>query len=117
MKSILAKIFSINEIQVVSISQDNTNEKYSILLLKKNKNKLETTSKTTTTDKSQLISLIDCKKPIILAVSGKGILNKKIDFSNEIDLAWQKNIDYDSVYFTNFKTEKCLFISFCRNFI
>ena len=81
MKSILAKIFSINEIQVVSISQDNTNEKYSILLLKKNKNKLETTSKTTTTDKSQLISLIDCKKPIILAVSGKGILNKKIDFS------------------------------------
>jgi Tfp pilus assembly protein PilN len=114
MKSILAKIFSINEIQVVSISQDNTNEKYSILLLKKNKNKLETTSKTTTTDKSQLISLIDCKKTIILVVSGKGILNKKIDFSNEIDLAWQKNIDYDSVYFTNFKTEKCLFISFCR---
>ena len=114
MKSILAKIFSINEIQVVSVSQDNTNEKYSILLLKKNKNKLETTSKTTTADKSQLISLIDCKKPIILVVSGKGILNKKIDFSNEIDLAWQKNIDYDSVYFTNFKTEKCLFISFCR---
>lgn len=114
MQELLSKIFSINEIQIVGVYQDVINENYTVLSLKKDKNKLSFLKVESTKDRNELIALIDNKKPIIFLLNGKGILNKKIDFSNESDIAWQKNIDYDSIFHTSYKTEKSLFISFCR---
>lgn len=114
MQGFLSKIFSINEIQVVGIYQDANMENYEVLSLKKENNTLRVLKTETTKDKNRIITLIDVKKPVLLLINGKGVLNKKIDFSNESDLAWQKNIDYDSIFHTSYKTEKALFISFCR---
>lgn len=114
MQVLLSKIFSINEIQVVGIYQDANLENYEVLSLKKDSNELTVLKKEATKDKNRLIKLIDVKKPVVLLLNGKGVLNKKIDFSNESDLAWQKNIDYNSIFHTSYKTEKALFVSFCR---
>lgn len=114
MQGLLSKIFSINEIQVVGIYQDVNLENYEVLSLKKDINQLTVLKKEASKDKDRLIKLIDVKKPVVLLLNGKGVLNKKIDFSNESDLAWQKNIDYNSIFHTSYKTEKALFVSFCR---
>jgi Tfp pilus assembly protein PilN len=114
MQRLLSKIFSINEIQVVGVYQDTNIEKYTILSLKKDKNKLDILNSISVETKEDLISNIDIKKAVILVLDGKGILNKKIVFDNEDDLNWQKNIDYNSIYHTSYKTENDLFISFCR---
>lgn len=114
MQRLLSKIFSINEIQVVGIYKDTILENYEVLLLKKDNDKLTVLKNEVTKDKNGLIKLIDVKKPVVLLLNGKGVLNKKIDFSNESDLDWQKNIDYNSIFHTSYKTEKALFVSFCR---
>ncbi|MDK2772176.1 MAG: hypothetical protein KYX68_08140 [Flavobacterium sp.] len=114
MKRLLSKIFSINQIQVVGVYQDANFENYEVLSLMKDNNKLTVLKKEVTNDKNRLITLIDVKKPVVLLLNGKSVLNKKIDFSNESDLAWQKNIDYNSIFHTSYKAEKALFVSFCR---
>ncbi|AWM15191.1 hypothetical protein DI487_15885 [Flavobacterium sediminis] len=110
----LSKIIAIDRIQIVGICQDTDKEKYTVLSLKKDKNELKIVNSATTETKNELLSIVDTKLPVILVVDGKGVLNKKIDFSNETDLAWQKNIDYNSIYHTSYKTDQALFISFCR---
>lgn len=114
MFAFLSKIVMINHIQVVGVYQDSDKEKYVVLSLKKDKNELKIINSAETEKKDELLSMIDSKIPVVLVVDGKGVLNKKIDFSNEVDLAWQKNIDYNSIYHTSYKTDQALFISFCR---
>lgn len=114
MQSFLSKIFSINEVQIVGVYQDTNIERYTVLTLKKQKGKLDLLTTISTDNKEDLISKIDLKKPVVIVLDGKGVLNKKIAFDNEDDLNWQKNIDYNSIYYTTYKTEKVSFVSFCR---
>ena len=95
MVNILSKIFKINSIQVVGIFQDTDNEKYTLLTFKKTKGKLDIQENKTFSTTVALFENIDLKLPIIVAIDGKGVLNKKIDDTNDIDLAWQKNIDFN----------------------
>ncbi|NJM78603.1 MAG: hypothetical protein HC854_01340 [Flavobacterium sp.] len=61
-----------------------------------------------------LIEVMDFKLPVILAIDGKGVLNKKIDDTNDVDLAWQKNIDFNAIYHTSYTLKSKTFMSFCR---
>lgn len=114
MVNILSKIFKINSIQVVGIFQDTNNEKYTLLTFKKTKRKLDIQENKTFSTTVALFEAIDLKLPIILAFDGKGVLNKEIDSTNETDIAWQKNIDFNTIYYTSYSQKNTTFMSFCR---
>ncbi|MES2813134.1 MAG: hypothetical protein V4670_11740 [Bacteroidota bacterium] len=110
----LSKIIKINNINVVGVIKKDNDEIFHVLTIKKSGSKITILAKRTFKTFEELKSKIDLKLPILLVVDGKGVLNKKIDFNEEADINWQKNIDYNSIYFTSYKTEKSSFISFCR---
>ena len=114
MVNILSKIFKINSIQVVGIFQDIDHERYTLLTFKKAKGKLDILENKTFTTIESVFENIDFKLPILLSVDGKGVLNKKIDSANEIDIAWQKNIDFNTIYYTSYSQNNTTFMSFCR---
>lgn len=114
MTTILSKIFKINSIQVVGVFQDANNQKYSLLTFKKTKEKLNIVENKSFSKIDSLLEAIDVKLPVVLSVDGKGVLNKKIDNTNDIDLAWQKNIDFDTIYHTSYTLKNNIFMSFCR---
>ena len=114
MLALLSKIFNINCIQVIGVFQDANNEVYSLLTFKKTKDKLDSIDSRSFNTIENLLEVIDTKLPVVLAVDGKGVLNKKVDQTNEVDLAWQKNIDFSTIYYTNYIFNNFTFMSFCR---
>lgn len=114
MLTILSKIIKLNHLLVVGIVRNDNTETYNVLSVKKKGNKIDIISMSTYDSFNKLNINIDCKLPIILVFDGKGILNKEIDFSNEVDINWQKNIDYNTLFFTSIKGNRNSFISFCR---
>ena len=114
MLALLSKIFNINCIQVIGVFQDANNEVYSLLTFKKTKDKLDSIDSRSFNTIENLLEVIDTKLPVVLAIDGKGGLNKKVDQTNEVDLAWQKNIDFSTIYYTNYIFNNFTFMSFCR---
>jgi Tfp pilus assembly protein PilN len=114
MLTFLSKIFKINSIQVVGIYQETDSERYTLLTFKKEKNQLKLIENKSFISKKTFLENIDLKLPIVLAIDGKGVLNKKIDSASDIDLAWQKNIDFNTIYHTSYTLKNNIFISFCR---
>jgi hypothetical protein len=110
----LSKIIKFNNLYVVGIIKSDDDEKYTVLTIKKRGNKIEIVSSATYSSMASFERNTNKKLPIIIVVDGKGVLNKKIDFNNEEDLNWQKNIDYKTIYFTSLKSLNTNFISFCR---
>lgn len=114
MINILSKIFAINCIQVIGVFQDATNERYALLTFKKEKGKLNILENKSFPTQELLFENINTKLPVILSVDGKGVLNKKIDVTNEADIAWKKNIDFNTIYHTSYHVKNNTFMSFCR---
>jgi hypothetical protein len=110
----LSKIIKINSLNVVGVIKKEDGESYNVLTIKRNGNKIDIISKRSFETFDNLSTKIDLKLPVILVVDGKGVLNKEIDFNNEADLNWHKNIDFNTVYYTSFKSGNSNFISFCR---
>lgn len=110
----LSKILPIQNLHVVGVIRKESEEIFYVLTIKKRGTKISIVAKRTFHSLEELQSKIDTKLPVIILMDGKGILNKQIDFNNESDSNWQKNIDYSSIYFTSYKTENYNFISFCR---
>jgi hypothetical protein len=110
----LSKFIKINDLNVVGIIKKDDYEIYNLLTIKKKANKISIGAKLTFENFETLTKTIDKKLPVLIVVEGKGVLNKEIDFENETDINWQKNIDYNSIYYTDIKGSKSNFISFCR---
>lgn len=110
----LSKIIKINNINVVGVIRKDNDETFHVLTIKKRANAISILAKRTFKNIEDLKSKIDSKLPILLVVDGKGVLNKQINFNDEADINWQKNIDYNTIHFTSYKTENSSFISFCR---
>jgi len=110
----LSKFIKINDLNVVGIIKKEDYEVYNLLTIKKKANKISIVSKQTFEAFDALVKTADKKLPILLVIEGKGILNKEINFENEADLNWQKNIDFNTIYYTDLKGTNSNFISFCR---
>lgn len=110
----LSNILKINKLNVVGVSREDGNEYFSVMTVKKNKDAVEIMSLSSYESMEDFTKNIDTKLPVILVVNGKGILNREVNFDNEADLSWHKNIDHSSIYFTSLKTSKSSFMSFCR---
>lgn len=110
----LSKIVSHSSIQVIGITLEEEVTSYALLLVQKKRNNIKVLKKEIFADFDELTSTLDSKTPIILHLDGKGILNKKIDFNNEQDVNWYKNIKLDTLSYTSSKNENVTFLSFTR---
>ena len=114
MIAFLSKIIKINNLHVVGVVKNDNGESYHVLTIRKKGSKIDIVSQRTFQALEDLVQKTDAKLPVILVANGKGVLHKKIDFDNESDVNWQKNIDYATIYYTSFKSGNSNFISFCR---
>ena len=114
MITFLSKIIKLNNLHVIGVIKKDDDESYNVLTVKKKGQKIDVVTMASYNTVEGLSKNIDTKLPIILVVDGKGVLNKEINFNNEADVSWQKNIDYKSIYHTSLKGSNSSFISFCR---
>ncbi|HLA55564.1 MAG TPA: PilN domain-containing protein [Flavobacterium sp.] len=114
MENILAKIFKIRKLHVIGVRIGETDQVYHVLTAHKKRNKIELLSTQSFSSIEQLCQAIDMKLPVIMVVDGKAVLTKAVDFKNEADASWYKNIDLEAIYFTRIDSEENSFISFCR---
>nr|WP_294922399.1 hypothetical protein [uncultured Flavobacterium sp.] len=114
MLATLSKFIKINDLNVVGVIKKEDYDIYNLLTIKKKANKISIVAKQTFETLEELSQSSDKKLPLLIVVEGKGVLNKEIDFNNEADINWQKNIDYNAIYYTDLKGLKSNFISFCR---
>ncbi|WP_029273353.1 hypothetical protein [Flavobacterium sp. KJJ] len=114
MLATLSKFIKLNDINVVGVIKKEDYEIYNLLTIKKKANKISIVSKQSFESFEELSKTADKKTPLLIVIEGKGVLNKEINFENEADVNWQKNIDYNAIYYTDLKGLKSNFISFCR---
>nr|WP_315257946.1 PilN domain-containing protein [uncultured Flavobacterium sp.] len=117
MITILSKIIKINELHVIGIIRNENEELYHALTVKKKGSKLTIITMSSFTEFEDLKKNVNQDLPLLLLIDGKGILNKAIDFNNEADVSWYKNIDLNSIYHTSLKGLNIDFISFSRKSI
>lgn len=110
----LSKIIRFNRINVVGVFREEDTINYAVLQIKRKNNKVSVIARRNFTSIDKLNEKLDKKIPVLIQLDGKGILNKQININNDSDISWQKNIDYDNIYFTSFKSDNYTFISFCR---
>lgn len=110
----LSKFIKLNDLNVVGVIKKEDYEIYNLLTIKKRANKISMVSKQTFESFDALAKMSNKKIPLLIVIEGKGVLNKEINFENEADVNWQKNIDYNAIYYTDLKGLKSNFISFCR---
>lgn len=114
MLATLSKFIKLNDLNVVGVIKKEDYEIYNLLTIKKKANKISIASKQSFENFESLLKIAAKKIPLLVVIEGKGILNKEIDFQNEADINWQKNIDYNAIYYTDLKGLQSNFISFCR---
>jgi len=114
MNTLLSNIIKINELQVVGVVRQHESEIFHVLAVKKKRSKIAILSSVTYESFESLVKNINVRIPVIVAVDGKGILNKAVDFNLEADTNWYKNIDFETIYHTTIIGENRRFVSFCR---
>lgn len=114
MITFLSKIIKLNNLHVIGIIKKDNEETYNILTVKKKGNKIDIIRTVSVDSFEKITRNIDLKIPVILAIDGQGILNKEINFNDESDVNWYKNIDFESIYHTSLVGQNSSFISFCR---
>jgi hypothetical protein len=114
MLATLSKFIKLNDINVVGVIKKEDYEIYNLLTVKKKANKISIISQQSFESFETLSKTADKKIPLLIVMEGKGVLNKEIDYENEADVNWQKNIDHNAIYYTDLKGFKSNFISFCR---
>lgn len=114
MITFLSKIIKLNNLHVIGIIKKDNEETYYVLTVKKKGTKIDIVSAVSFDTFEKIAQNIDLKIPVLLAIDGKGILNKEINFNNETDVTWYKNIDFESIYYTSLIGSNSNFISFCR---
>jgi len=115
MSGFLSKIIKFNNLLVIGVFR-NTDDTlvYNTLRVNKKGSNLVILSSSVYTTFEDLLKNHDTKLPVVLHVDGKGVLNKQIDLNNEADLEWKKNLDFNSMYFIEYKTSTANFLSFTR---
>lgn len=114
MSSLLKKIIKFNRIVIVGITKGEDSDQFSLVEVQKKSNQIQIISQKTYLNLNELLEILKKDIPLILVVDGKGILNKKIDSTNEVDVNWNKNIDYQSIYYTSALAASVNYMSFCR---
>lgn len=114
MITFLSKIIKLNNLHVIGIIKKDNDESYHVLTVKKKGSKIDIVNAVSFDTFEKIAQNIDLKIPVLLAIDGKGILNKEINFNNESDVTWYKNIDFESIYYTSLMGSSSNFISFCR---
>ncbi|MDD2987150.1 hypothetical protein [Flavobacterium sp.] len=114
MKAILDKIIPFNNLNIIQVFRQEEETFFYFLSTKKNKDRLSVLEVKTFPSLESLQKEVDIKTPLILIIDGKGVLHKRIDFKNEIDLNWIKNLDYTTLHHTTYTNTNYQFLNFVR---
>lgn len=114
MLKFLSKIIKFNNLLVLGVYKTDDGDMYYSLVIKKKGNTLNIVSSSVYSDLEALVKAIDLNLPVLVLIDGKGILNKKIDINNEIDITWKKNLDFNTIYYTDYKASNATYLSFSR---
>lgn len=110
----LSKIIRFNRLLLLGVYKAEEGFIYYTLMVKKKGDNLTVISSAEYNDFEVLLKNIDIKLPVVVQIDGKGVLNKKISLGNEADVVWKKNIDFNTIYFTEYNVQDTSFISFSR---
>ena len=114
MDRLIAKLFRFTSLYVLGVYRYDDSERYQLLKICKKGAKLSFVSFGSYGDVASVAKNTDLRKPFIAVVDGKGILNKIISLSSEADTNWRKNLDFATLYHTEYKTPDTTFLSFSR---
>lgn len=114
MKAILDKIIPFNNLNIIEVFRQEEEIIYYYLKTKKSKDKLTVLEVKTFTNLELLQKEVDTLTPLLLLIDGKGVLQKRIDLKNEIDLNWIKNLDFATLHHTTYTNANYQFINFVR---
>lgn len=117
MLKIIDQFFGIKKIRLIAVIRDGLNLQYQSMLCGVEKSGLKLINVQRDLTQEELLSLTQKKTPVLLLLDGKGVLHKSIQRVDESEMAWFKNLDFDTLHFTSYQTDEHLFISFCRKAI
>lgn len=105
---------STNSFYCVELFFQENEKKYHLLEIEKNKADLTICSKRETVDFEALVKGLDKNKPVILALTGKGILTKKVVNSANYRSALLFNANPEDFYWYEYRQDEQLFVSVVR---
>ncbi|WP_298538931.1 PilN domain-containing protein [uncultured Aquimarina sp.] len=114
---LLNNILSGSRIQSVQIHLDTDQKEYSLVEIQKKKNNLTIVDRYTTQSFEELLTKLSKNKPVILAITGMGILSKQV----KNDVGYQSkiifNADPNDFYWNEYRQEQEIFVSVARTAI
>lgn len=114
MIQLLSRIIPVNTVNLLGVFRTEGGDVFHLLPMQRRKNSLKAGQPQAFDDLHSLLRAIDLRRPCVIVVDGKGILNKKTDFNNPTDIQWRKNLDFGSIFFTEYRTSTASFMSFSR---
>lgn len=114
MNALLSRIVQLNRLHIIGVTRNDEDEAYRVLTIARKGNTMAVTGMTEFSQLEDLIKNTDQRIPVIIAIDGKGILNKQVDFNSETDLNWYKSIDFSTICHSSLQNGTVTFMSFCR---
>ena len=111
---LLQRIIKINKIQIIGIVRGTEKDAYYFLQTKRKGSKIDFSSPEIANNIDDLFSKLNKAKPVILVIDGKAVITKKISEKLEVDIAWKRNLDLNSIYFTEIRQNDFTYLSICR---
>lgn len=103
-----------NRIQSVHIHLGTDQKEYRLIEIHKSKNNLSITDEFATTHFEELITKISKNKPVVVSITGQGIISKKVDNNPNYQSKILFNADPDDFYWYECKQETTLYVSVAR---
>ncbi|MDY8138472.1 PilN domain-containing protein [Aquimarina sp. 2201CG5-10] len=103
-----------NKIQSVQIHFNQNEKEFRLLEIQKNKNDVSIIERYVTKDYDQLISTLSKNKPVILSVTGQGVISKKVNSDPNYQSKILFNNDPNDFYWYEFHQEETIYVSVAR---
>lgn len=114
MNALLSRIVQLNRVNVIGVNRIDDGETYRVLTIARKGNTMVVAGSAEFSQLEELVKTTDQRIPALIAIDGKGILNKQVDFNSETDLNWYKSIDFSTVCHTSLQNGTVTYMSFCR---
>jgi hypothetical protein len=114
MLSFLEKYIPIGFFQVLTVYKTDQEDVFYLLKVLSKKGKLELLNNSKYKNMAELICFLDVKKPLIIIIDGKIVLNKQLNTLDNVDLTWEKNLDLNTFYYTKYTSKDTVFASYVK---
>ncbi|MFD2561883.1 PilN domain-containing protein [Aquimarina rubra] len=113
-QKLLNNILLGNKIQSVQIHLDTDQKEFSLVEIQKKKNSITIIDRYTTSSFEDLVAKLSKNKPVILSITGQGILSKKVKNDTGYQSKILFNADPDDFYWQEYRQEGEIYASVAR---